>query len=46
MSFADKWMDLENVILRVVTQKQKDSHDFFFLRQDTQCSSVVIELTL
>jgi hypothetical protein len=30
MSFADKWMDLENVILRVVTQKQKDSHDFFF----------------
>ena len=27
MTFLDKWMDLENIILSEVTQSQKNSHD-------------------
>ncbi|KAL6093723.1 hypothetical protein STEG23_037936 [Scotinomys teguina] len=27
MKFADKWMELENIILTEVTQTQKDKHD-------------------
>jgi hypothetical protein len=31
MSFADKWMELENVILSEITQTQKDMDDIFSL---------------
>ena len=27
MKFLGKWMDLENIILSVVTQSQKNTHD-------------------
>ena len=26
LNFSDKWMELENIILREVTQTQKDKH--------------------
>jgi hypothetical protein len=29
MSFAGKWVELENVILSEVTQIQKDMHDMY-----------------
>jgi hypothetical protein len=31
MSFADKWMELENIILNEVTQTQKDVHGMYSL---------------
>jgi hypothetical protein len=31
MKFLDKWMDLEDIILREVTQSQKNSHDLYSL---------------
>jgi hypothetical protein len=31
MSFASKWMELENIILSEVTQTQKDMHDIYSL---------------
>ena len=31
MSFAGKWMELEKIILREVTQTQKDMHDIYSL---------------
>jgi hypothetical protein len=32
MNFARIWMELENIILRVVTQSQKDMHAIYSLR--------------
>ena len=29
LSFAGQWMELENIILSVVTQTQKDTHDMY-----------------
>jgi hypothetical protein len=29
MNFAGKWMELENIILREVTQSQKDIHGMY-----------------
>jgi hypothetical protein len=29
MKFLDKWMDLEDIILREVTQSQKYTHDMY-----------------
>ena len=31
MHFADKWMELENIILSEVTHTQKDMHDTYSL---------------
>jgi hypothetical protein len=31
MNFADKWMELENIILSAVIQSQKDTHDMYSL---------------
>jgi len=31
LSFAGKWMELENIILSEVTQTQKDMHGMFSL---------------
>jgi hypothetical protein len=31
LSFADEWMELENIILREVTQTQNDMHDIYLL---------------
>jgi hypothetical protein len=31
MSFPSKWVELENVILSVVTQTQKDMHGMYSL---------------
>jgi hypothetical protein len=31
LSFAGKWMDLENIILSEVTQTQKDMHGIYSL---------------
>ena len=31
LSFAGKWMELENIILSEVTQTQKDMHDMYSL---------------
>jgi hypothetical protein len=31
MSFASKWVELENIILSKVTQTQKDMHDMYSL---------------
>jgi hypothetical protein len=31
MSFAGKWMELENIIISEVSQTQKDMHDMFSL---------------
>ena len=31
MKFLGKWMDLEGIILREVTQSQKNSHDKYSL---------------
>jgi hypothetical protein len=31
MNFLDKWMDLEDIILREVTQSQKNTHDMHSL---------------
>jgi hypothetical protein len=31
MKFLGKWMDLENIILREVTQSQKNTHDMHSL---------------
>ena len=31
MNFAGKWMELENIILSVVTQTQKDIHGMYSL---------------
>ena len=31
MNFVDKWTELENIILSVVTQAQKDTHDMYSL---------------
>jgi hypothetical protein len=31
MHFAEKWMELENIILSEVTQTQKDIHGMYFL---------------
>jgi hypothetical protein len=31
MNFADKWMELENVILSEVTQTSKDMHGMYLL---------------
>jgi hypothetical protein len=31
LSFADKWMELENIILSEVTQTQKDMHGMYSL---------------
>jgi hypothetical protein len=31
MSFAGKWMELENIILSKVTQTQKDTHGMYSL---------------
>jgi hypothetical protein len=31
LSFAVKWMELENIILSQVTQTQKDLHDVYLL---------------
>jgi hypothetical protein len=31
LSFAGKWMELENIILSEVTQTQKDTHDMYSL---------------
>jgi hypothetical protein len=31
LSFPGKWMELENIILSVVTQTQKDMHDMYLL---------------
>jgi len=31
LSFAGKWMELENIILSVVTQNQKDMHGMYSL---------------
>jgi hypothetical protein len=32
MKFLDKWVDLEDIILREVTQSQKNTHDMHSLR--------------
>jgi hypothetical protein len=32
LSFADKWMELENIILSAVTQTQKDIHGIYSLK--------------
>jgi hypothetical protein len=34
MSFACKWLELENIILNEVTQTQKDTHDMYSLILD------------
>jgi hypothetical protein len=31
MKFADKWLELENIILSEVTQKQKNTHGMYSL---------------
>ena len=31
MNFAEKWMELENIILNEVTQTQKDMHSMYSL---------------
>ena len=31
MKFTGKWMDLENIILSVVTQSQKTTHGMYLL---------------
>jgi hypothetical protein len=31
LSFAGKWVELENIILSEVTQTQKDMHGMYFL---------------
>jgi hypothetical protein len=31
MNFLGKWMDLEDIILSMVTQSQKNSHDIYLL---------------
>jgi hypothetical protein len=31
LSFSDKWMELENIILSEVTQTQKDMHGMYSL---------------
>jgi hypothetical protein len=31
MNFADKWMELKNIILSEVTQTQKDKHGMYSL---------------
>ena len=31
MKFAGKWMELENIILNVVTQTQKNAHGMYSL---------------
>jgi hypothetical protein len=31
LTFAGKWMELENIILSVLTQMQKDMHDMYSL---------------
>ena len=34
LKFADKWMDLENIMLSEVTQTQKDNYLIFSLISD------------
>lgn len=34
MTFAGKWMELENIILSEVTQTQKDMHGMYSLISD------------
>jgi hypothetical protein len=34
LSFAGKWMELENIILSEVTQTQKEIHDIYALMSD------------
>jgi hypothetical protein len=31
MKFSDKWMNLEDIILREVTQSQENTHDMHLL---------------
>jgi hypothetical protein len=33
LSFTSKWMELENFILSIVSQAQKDKHQMFSLMQ-------------